>query len=193
MLLCAPWPSVSCSATAISRRRSLPKGIFLEQLRKNPARFLPEAAPAMSPADWIWTRGWTRCQDSGRSIRSRRLNLRGNVDVARDIAHARIKQMLYEGKPMPDYFKKHPVYHAGPAKTPEGRWLGSFGPTTAGRMGSLRRPVPVARRFYGDGGQGNQARRPSPTPAEARRAPILGSIGGAGGDLGQELDQVGFP
>ena len=54
--------------------------------------------------------------------------------MARDIAHARIKQMLDEGKPMPDYFKKHPVYYAGPAKTPEGMASGSFGPTTAGRM-----------------------------------------------------------
>ena len=63
-----------------------------------------------------------------------RLNLRGTLIVARDIAHARIKQMLDEGKPMPEYFKKHPVYYAGPAKTPQGMASGSFGPTTAGRM-----------------------------------------------------------
>jgi len=63
-----------------------------------------------------------------------RLNLKGTLIVARDIAHARIKQMLDEGKPMPEYFKKHPVYYAGPAKTPDGMASGSFGPTTAGRM-----------------------------------------------------------
>ena len=63
-----------------------------------------------------------------------RLNLSGTLIVARDIAHARIKQMLDEGKPMPEYFKKHPVYYAGPAKTPKGMASGSFGPTTAGRM-----------------------------------------------------------
>jgi fumarate hydratase class I len=63
-----------------------------------------------------------------------RLKLTGTLIVARDIAHARIKQMLDAGKPMPDYFKKYPVYYAGPAKTPEGMPTGSFGPTTAGRM-----------------------------------------------------------
>ena len=63
-----------------------------------------------------------------------RLNLSGTLIVARDIAHARIKQMIDEGKPMPEYFKKHPVYYAGPAKTPKGMASGSFGPTTAGRM-----------------------------------------------------------
>lgn len=63
-----------------------------------------------------------------------RLSLNGTLVVARDIAHARIKQMIDEGKPMPDYFKNHPVYYAGPAKTPKGMASGSFGPTTAGRM-----------------------------------------------------------
>jgi len=64
------------------------------------------------------------------------LNLKGTMIVARDIAHARLKKMIDEGKPMPDYFKNHPVYYAGPAKTPEGMASGSFGPTTAGRMDS---------------------------------------------------------
>lgn len=63
-----------------------------------------------------------------------RLNLSGTLIVARDIAHARIKAMIDEGKPMPEYFKKHPIYYAGPAKTPKGMASGSFGPTTAGRM-----------------------------------------------------------
>jgi fumarate hydratase class I len=63
-----------------------------------------------------------------------RLNLKGTLIVARDIAHARIKKMIDEGQPMPEYFKNHPVYYAGPAKTPKGMASGSFGPTTAGRM-----------------------------------------------------------
>ncbi|MCB0402539.1 MAG: fumarate hydratase C-terminal domain-containing protein, partial [Flavobacteriales bacterium] len=63
-----------------------------------------------------------------------RLNLKGTLIVARDIAHAKIKEMLDAGKPMPEYFKNHPIYYAGPAKTPEGMPSGSFGPTTAGRM-----------------------------------------------------------
>jgi fumarate hydratase class I len=62
------------------------------------------------------------------------LNLRGTLIVARDIAHAKIKELIDAGKPMPEYFKNHPVYYAGPAKTPEGMPSGSFGPTTAGRM-----------------------------------------------------------
>jgi len=65
-----------------------------------------------------------------------RLNLRGTLIVARDIAHAQIKAMIDAGQPMPEYFKKHPVYYAGPAKTPKGMASGSFGPTTAGRMDS---------------------------------------------------------
>ena len=65
-----------------------------------------------------------------------RLSLNGTLIVARDIAHAQIKKMIDEGKPMPEYFKNHPIYYAGPAKTPEGMPSGSFGPTTAGRMDS---------------------------------------------------------
>ena len=113
-----------------------PDGIFLEQLEKNPARFLPAQAPAMSPAVDI---DLDEGMDKVREILTKypiktRLNLKGTLIVARDIAHARIKQMLDEGKPMPEYFKNHPVYYAGPAKTPAGYASGSFGPTTAGRM-----------------------------------------------------------
>ena len=74
--------------------------------------------------------------------------------MARDIAHARIKQMLDEGKPMPEYFKKHPIYYAGPAKTPKGMPSGSFGPDDGRPYGPLRGSVPGARRLAGHGGQG---------------------------------------
>ena len=127
---------VSCSADRNIKAKITEEGIFLEQLEKNPARFLPAQAPAMSPAVDI---DLDEGMDKVRAILTKypiktRLNLRGTLIVARDIAHARIKQMLDEGKPMPEYFKKHPVYYAGPAKTPQGMASGSFGPTTAGRM-----------------------------------------------------------
>ncbi len=127
---------VSCSADRNIKAKITEEGIFLEQLEKNPARFLPAQAPAMSPAVDI---DLDEGMDKARAIQTKnpiktRRNLRGTLIVARDIAHARIKQMLDEGKPMPEYFKKHPVYYAGPAKTPQGMASGSFGPTTAGRM-----------------------------------------------------------
>ena len=113
---------VSCSADRNIKAKITPEGIFLEELEKNPARFLPAEAPSMSPAVDI---DLDEGMDKVRAILTKypiktRLNLRGTLIVARDIAHARIKQMLDEGKPMPEYFKKHPVYYAGPAKTPQG-------------------------------------------------------------------------
>ena len=110
---------VSGSADRNIKAKITPEGIFLEQLEKNPARFLPKEAPNMSPAVDI--------------------DLDEGMDKVREILSkypikTRLKQMLDEGKPMPEYFKKHPVYYAGPAKTPQGMASGSFGPTTAGRM-----------------------------------------------------------
>ncbi len=129
---------VSCSADRNIKAKITEDGIFLEQLEMNPARFLPAEAPAMSPAVDI---DLDEGMDKVREILTQypiktRLNLKGTLIVARDIAHAQIKQMLDEGKEMPEYFKKHPVYYAGPAKTPAGMASGSFGPTTAGRMDS---------------------------------------------------------
>ena len=133
---CPVGLGVSCSADRNLKARINEKGIFIEELEKDPARFMPDKAPELEKPVEI---------DLDRPIREvlaeltkypvkTRLNLRGTLIVARDIAHARIKKMLDEGKPMPEYFKNHPVYYAGPAKTPEGMPSGSFGPTTAGRM-----------------------------------------------------------
>ena len=83
-----------------------------------------------------------------------RLSLTGPLVVARDIAHAKIKERLDAGEPMPQYLRDHAVYYAGPAKTPEGYASGSFGPTTAGPDGLLRRAVPGRRRLDGHAGQG---------------------------------------
>lgn len=135
---CPVGIGVSCSADRNIKGKITAEGIFLEQLETEPARFLPEKAPEMEKPVEI---------DLERPMRDilaeltkypvkTRLNLSGTLIVARDIAHARIKQMIDEGKPMPEYFKKHPVYYAGPAKTPQGMASGSFGPTTAGRMDS---------------------------------------------------------
>ena len=133
---CPVGMGVSCSADRNIKAKITEDGIFIEELEKNPARFLPESAPEMSPAveiDLDRPMQEVLAELSKYPVKTR-LNLKGTLIVARDIAHARINQMLEEGKSMPDYFKNHPIYYAGPAKTPKGMASGSFGPTTAGRM-----------------------------------------------------------
>ncbi|WP_367327869.1 fumarate hydratase [Lentimicrobium sp.] len=133
---CPVGIGVSCSADRNIRAKITEEGIFLEELEKNPAKYVPASAPGMKPAVEI---NLDRPMEEVLAELSKypvktRLSLNGTLVVARDIAHARIKQMIDEGKPMPGYFKNHPVYYAGPAKTPKGMASGSFGPTTAGRM-----------------------------------------------------------
>lgn len=133
---CPVGLGVSCSADRNIKAKITEDGIFLEELEKNPSRFVPKEAPHMAPAvdiDLDQPMEDVLKELTKYPIKTR-LNLSGTLIVARDIAHARIKQMLDEGKPMPEYMKKHPVYYAGPAKTPQGMASGSFGPTTAGRM-----------------------------------------------------------
>ena len=133
---CPVGMGVSCSADRNIKAKITEDGIFLEQLEKNPARFLPGQAPFLAPAvDINLDEGMDKVREtlSKYPIKTR-LNLKGTMIVARDIAHARIKEMIDAGEPMPQYMKDHPVYYAGPAKTPEGMPSGSFGPTTAGRM-----------------------------------------------------------
>jgi fumarate hydratase class I len=133
---CPVGLGVSCSADRNIKAKITADGIFLEELERNPERFMPEKAPELEKPVVI---------DLDRPMKEvlgeltkypvkTRLSLTGTLIVARDIAHARIKKMIDEGKPMPEYFRNHPVYYAGPAKTPEGMPSGSFGPTTAGRM-----------------------------------------------------------
>lgn len=133
---CPVGLGVSCSADRNIKAKITKDGIFLEELEKNPARFLPSKAPSISPAvDIDLDQPMEEVlKELSKYPTKTRLNLSGTLIVARDIAHAQIKQMLDEGKSMPEYFKKHPVYYAGPAKTPKGMASGSFGPTTAGRM-----------------------------------------------------------
>ncbi len=130
---------VSCSADRNIKAKITREGIFLEQLETRPDHFVPAGeslsmAPAVS-IDLNRPMPEILAELSRYPIKTR-LSLNGSLIVARDVAHARIRKMLDEGKPMPDYFKNHPIYYAGPAKTPAGMASGSFGPTTAGRMDS---------------------------------------------------------
>ncbi len=133
---CPVGMGVSCSADRNIRARITKEGIFLEELEKNPARFLPKAAPDLQPAveiDLDRPMSEILAELSAYPVKTR-LSLNGTLIVARDAAHARLKKMVDDGHPLPDYFRNHPVYYAGPAKTPVGMASGSFGPTTAGRM-----------------------------------------------------------
>lgn len=127
---------VSCSADRQIKGKITSDGVYLEQLEFEPQKYLPAQAPELAPPIKI---NLSIGMDKVRAILTRfpvktRLELTGTLIVARDAAHARLRQMLEEGKPMPQYFKDHPIYYAGPAKTPQGMPSGSFGPTTAGRM-----------------------------------------------------------
>jgi fumarate hydratase class I len=129
---------VSCSADRQAKGKITRDGVFLERLETNPAQYLPEVSDQELPGEVIEI-DLRRPMAEIRATLSRypiktRLSLTGPLIVARDIAHAKLRERLDQGKGLPDYFKQHMVYYAGPAKTPEGMASGSFGPTTAGRM-----------------------------------------------------------
>jgi fumarate hydratase class I len=189
---CPVGIGVSCSADRNIKAKITRDGIFLERLERDPGRFIPvarsgagagvEAKPV--PIDLNQSMDAIRAELSKHPIKTR-LSLTGPLIVARDVAHARIKQMLDAGKPMPQYLKDHPVYYAGPAKTPQGMASGSFGPTTAGRMDGY------VDEFMAKGGsfvmlaKGNR----SPVVREAcakHKGFYLGSIGGPAAILAQE-------
>jgi fumarate hydratase class I len=133
---CPVGMGVSCSADRNIRGKITPEGIFLEKLETDPARFLPEPMPPDSASVSI---DLDRPMDAIRAELTKypvstRVILNGPIVVARDIAHAKLKERLDRGEELPDYFRDHIVYYAGPAKTPAGYPAGSFGPTTAGRM-----------------------------------------------------------
>lgn len=133
---CPVGLGVSCSADRNIKAKITKDGLFVEQLEKNPRRLLPELPPQLDPPvsiDLDRPMSEVLAELSNYPIKTR-LKLNGTLIVARDMAHAKIKELIDSGKPMPEYFKNHPVYYAGPAKTPEGMPSGSFGPTTAGRM-----------------------------------------------------------
>jgi fumarate hydratase class I len=132
--------AVSCSADRQAKAKITKDGIFLEELERDPAQFLPETTDEHLNDDVVaidlnQPMSAVLAELSKHPVKTR-LSLTGTLVVARDLAHAKIKAMMDEGKPMPEYLKNYAVYYAGPAKTPEGYASGSFGPTTAGRMDS---------------------------------------------------------
>jgi fumarate hydratase class I len=131
---------VSCSADRQALGKITRDGIFLEQLETNPAHYLPDVEPQQLSGDVVavdLNKGMahTLAVLTKYPVKTR-VNLSGTLIVARDSAHAKLKERLDRGEGLPDYFKQFPIYYAGPAKTPQGMPSGSFGPTTAGRMDS---------------------------------------------------------
>ncbi|MFL6113703.1 MAG: fumarate hydratase [Catenulispora sp.] len=181
--------AVSCSADRQALGKITREGVFLEQLEFEPGHFLPETTDdhlddEVVRVDLSRPMAEIRAELSKYPVKTR-LSLTGTLVVARDIAHAKIKERLDAGEPMPQYLKDHPVYYAGPAKTPEGYASGSFGPTTAGRMDSY-----VAQ-FQAAGGsmvmlaKGNRSKQVTDACAEYGGF-YLGSIGGPAARLAQD-------
>jgi len=181
--------AVSCSADRQALAKITPSGVFLEKLETDPARFLPDTTPAELSDDVVRI-DLNRPMDEIRAELSKypvktRLSLTGPLVVARDIAHAKIAERLDAGEPMPQYLRDHPVYYAGPAKTPEGYASGSFGPTTAGRMDSY------VERFQAAGGSLVMLAKGNRSAAVTRACQkyggfYLGSVGGPAARLAQE-------
>ena len=181
--------AVSCSADRQARAKITHEGIFLEDLERDPAHFLPEttdehlnddvvAIDLNQPMNLI-------CAELSKHPIKTRLSLTGTLVVARDLAHAKIKEDMDSGKPMPEYLAKYAVYYAGPAKTPVGYASGSFGPTTAGRMDSY------VEYFQSKGGslvmlaKGNRSKAVTDS-CKGYGGFYLGSIGGPAARLAQE-------
>ena len=178
---------VSCTAHRNIKGKITKEGIFLERLEENPAKFLPKSE---GPDKEVVHIDLEQPMDNIRADLSRypvstRLMLTGKIVVARDIAHAKLKERLDRGEALPQYFKDHIIYYAGPAKTPKGYASGSFGPTTAGRMD------PYVSLFQQHGGsmimlaKGNRSKVVSESCARYGGF-YLGSIGGAAARLGKE-------
>ena len=181
--------AVSCSADRQAKAKITKDGIFLEQLETDPVHFMPETTDThlddnVVKIDLNQSMDAIRAELSKYPVKTR-VSLTGTIVVARDIAHARIKAMLDEGKPMPEYLKNHAVYYAGPAKTPTGYASGSFGPTTAGRMDSY------VDYFQSHGGshvmlaKGNRSKAVTDA-CEKNGGFYLGSIGGPAARLAQD-------
>ncbi|WP_395666016.1 fumarate hydratase [Methylocella sp.] len=180
---------VSCSADRQALGEINRHGVFLEELEHDPARFLPPVDDAALGGEVVQI-DLTRPMSEILATLSKypiktRLSLSGPMIVARDLAHAKIRERLERGEGMPDYFSNHPVYYAGPAKTPEGFASGSFGPTTAGRMDSY------VEQFQAAGGSMVMLAKGNRSPAVRAACGkyggfYLGSIGGAAARLAQD-------
>ncbi|HMV65351.1 MAG TPA: fumarate hydratase [Myxococcota bacterium] len=186
---CPVGLGVSCSADRQAKAKITADGVFLEQLEADPARFLPDVA-AVHLSDDVVRVDLNQPMSEIRRVLSRhpirtRLSLSGPLIVARDIAHAKIKERLEQGLGMPDYLRDHAVYYAGPAKKPEGMASGSFGPTTAGRMDAY---VDLFMRHGGSFvmlAKGNRSKAVTEA-CQAHGGFYLGSIGGPAAILARD-------
>lgn len=183
--------AVSCSADRQALGKITAEGVFLEQLETDPAHYMPDAGVAddiaggaVVPIDLNQPMADILAELRKHPVKTR-LSLTGPLVVARDIAHAKIKERLDAGEEMPSYLRDHPVYYAGPAKTPDGMASGSFGPTTAGRMDSY------VEQFQAAGGslvmlaKGNRSKQVTEA-CHAHGGFYLGSIGGPAARLAQD-------
>jgi fumarate hydratase class I len=186
---CPVGMGVSCSAHRNVKAKINRDGLWIEELERNPGRFIPEAYRSRKEEGVV-------AIDLNRPMEEvlaeltqypvkTRLSLTGTLIVGRDIAHAKIKERLDRGEEMPQYLKDHPIYYAGPAKTPEGYPSGSFGPTTAGRMD------PYVDLFQSYGGsmimiaKGNRSQQVTDA-CKKHGGFYLGSIGGPAAVLAKE-------
>ncbi|MEY2973671.1 MAG: hypothetical protein RIR49_91 [Actinomycetota bacterium] len=187
---CPVAMAVSCSADRQALGQITADGIFLEQLEHDPARFLPDTSvDDLADADVVHIdlnrpMDEIRAELSGYPVRTR-VMLTGPMVVARDIAHAKIKERLDGGEGMPQYLRDHCVYYAGPAKTPEGLPSGSFGPTTAGRMDSYVEQFQAAGGSFIMLAKGNRSRQVTDA-CRTHGGFYLGSIGGPAARLAQD-------
>ena len=181
--------AVSCSADRQAKAKITKDGVFIEKLETDPAHFLPETTDehldeGVVKIDLNRPMAEITAELSKYPVKTR-LSLTGTLVVARDLAHAKIKELIDSGEPIPDYLKKFPVYYAGPAKTPAGYASGSFGPTTAGRMDSY------VEQFQSLGGslvmlaKGNRSKQVTDA-CKKFGGFYLGSIGGPAARLAQD-------
>jgi fumarate hydratase class I len=181
--------AVSCSADRQAKAKITKDGIFLEELERDPAHFLPDTTDEhlddnVVKIDLNQPMAAVRAELSKHPVKTR-ISLTGTIVVARDLAHARIKEALDAGKPLPQYLKDYAVYYAGPAKTPTGYASGSFGPTTAGRMDSYVEQFQAAGGSFVMLAKGNRSKVVTDA-CKAHGGFYLGSIGGPAARLAQD-------
>ena len=181
--------AVSCSADRQAKAKITKDGIFLEELERDPARFLPDTTDEhlddnLVRIDLNQPMDAVRAELSKHPVKTR-IALTGTIIVARDLAHARIKEALDAGKALPQYMKDYAVYYAGPAKTPTGYASGSFGPTTAGRMDSYVEQFQKAGGSFVMLAKGNRSKAVTDA-CKNNGGFYLGSIGGPAARLAQD-------
>jgi fumarate hydratase class I len=191
---------VSCSADRQAMGKISRDGIFLEELEHDPAQYLPELDQEKLGGEVVRVDLNRPMKDILAALTRHpiktRLALSGPMIVARDLAHAKLRERLEQGGGLPDYFKNHPIYYAGPAKTPQGYASGSFGPTTAGRMDSFVDDFQAVGGSLVSVAKGNR----SPQVRDACKKHggfYLASIGGAAANLAEhcikKVDTVAYP